>query len=112
MGDAAGVEKSVAALKEASAAASTDPNLTSSVHLAEGMLAVAQKDLKAARAHFDKCSSQDSFCQWQAFDVSQKAGDAPGAQAALARLTKIYRRDPIFLYARSTAARTAAKPTN
>ena len=111
-GDAAGAEKSVAALQQASAAAPSDPNLASSVHFAMGMQAVAQKDLKTARTHFDMCSNQDTYCQWQAFEVSQKAGDKDGAAAALARLTKIYRRDPTYLYARSMAARTAPKATN
>jgi tetratricopeptide (TPR) repeat protein len=112
MGDAAGAEKTVTTLQQASAAAPDDPALKSSVHLAQGMLAVAQKDMKGAAGHFAMCSNQDSYCQWQAFEVAHKAGDAAAAAASLARLTKVYRRDPVYLYARSTAAHVAPKPSN
>src|SRR5205085_8306590 len=47
LGDTAGVDKSVAALQQASSVAPNDPNLTSAVHFAQGMQAVAHKDLKA-----------------------------------------------------------------
>jgi tetratricopeptide (TPR) repeat protein len=111
-GDAAGAQKTVEALQQASAAATDDPALKSAVHFAQGMLAVAQKDLKAASGHFDMCSNQDTYCQWQAFEVSHKAGDAAGADAAKDRLTKIYRRDPVYLYARSMVAPAAPKASN
>ena len=76
------------------------------------MLAVAQKDMKAARVHFDMCSNQHVYCHWQSFEVSRKAGDSAGANASLSRLTKIYRRDPLYLYARAAASRTQPKQTN
>jgi hypothetical protein len=112
MGDAAGAQKTVEALQQASAAAPDDPALKSAVHFAQGMLAVAQKDQKAASGHFAMCSNLDTYCQWQAFEVSHKAGDAAGADAAKDRLTKIYRRDPLYLYARSRVAPAAPKATN
>ena len=112
MGDAAGAEKTAAALQQASTAAPDDPNLKSAVHFAQGMLAAAQKDVKGAQTHFAMCSNQDAYCQWQAFEVSQKAGDKEGASASLARLTRIYRRDPVYLYARSTVNRMAPKQAN
>jgi tetratricopeptide (TPR) repeat protein len=112
LGDAAGAEKSSAALEQAAAVEPDNPVLKSAVHFAQGMLAVAKKDLKAARGHFDECSNQDTYCHWQAFELSKKAGDSAGAAASLARLTKIYRRDPVYLYARMTAERSAPKPSN
>jgi tetratricopeptide (TPR) repeat protein len=112
MGDAAGAEKTVAALQQAATAAPDDPNLKSTVHFAQGMLGAAQKDMKGAQTHFGLCSNQDVYCQWQAFELSQKVGDKEGASASLARLTKIYRRDPLYLYARSTASPMARKPSS
>jgi tetratricopeptide (TPR) repeat protein len=112
MADAAGAEKTAAAMQQASAAAPDDPDLKSGVHFAQGMLAVAQKDMKGAQTHFAMCSSQDVYCQWQGFEIAQKAGDKEGAAASLARLTRIYRRDPVYLYARSMANRMAPKQTN
>ena len=112
MGDAAGLQKTVDALQKASAAEPNDPNLKSAVQFAQGMLAVAQKDIKAARAHFDMCSNQDVYCHWQSFEVSRKAGDSAGANASLSRLTKIYRRDPLYLYARAAASRMQPKQSN
>ena len=112
MGDAASAQKTLEALQTASAAEPDDPNLKSAVQFAQGMLAVAQKDMKAARAHFDMCSNQDTYCHWQSFEVSRKAGDSAGANASFSRLTKIYRRIPLYLYARAAASRMQPKQTN
>jgi hypothetical protein len=76
------------------------------------MLAVAQKDLKAAKAHFDLCSSRDTYCHWQAFVVAQKGGDRAGADAARARIVRVYGRDPLDLYVRSALNRMTPKSTN
>jgi hypothetical protein len=59
--------------------------------------------MKAARTHFETCIEQDFACHWQAFEVSRKAGDKAGADASLARLTKLYVRDPLYMYARTLA---------
>ena len=112
MGDAASAQKTLEALQTASAAEPDDPNLKSAVQFAQGMLAVAQKDMKAARAHFDMCSNQDTYCHWQSFEVSRKACDSAGANASYSRLTKIYRRIPLYLYARAAASRMQPKQTN
>jgi tetratricopeptide (TPR) repeat protein len=112
MGDAAGAAKTVAALQKEAAARPDDPNLKTAVHFAQAMFATAQKDQKAARMHFEMCSQQDFFCHWQALEVSRKAGDKEGAAAALGRLTKLYVRDPTYLYARAVATRGAAKSSN
>ena len=112
MGDAKGAEKTVAALQAASSAAPDDPQLKSAVHFAQGMLAVAQKDLKAAATHFAMCTNPDLVCHWQAFEALQKGGESAAAASSLARLTQIYRRDPVYLYARWSAARLAPKATN
>lgn len=108
--DAAGAEKTVAALQKEAAARPDDPSLQSAVHFGLGMLAVAQKDVKAARGHFDKCGRLESYCHWQSFVASRKAGDRAGADASRARLEKMYLRDPIYLYARSSVDRTAPRP--
>jgi hypothetical protein len=63
------------------------------------MAAAANKDSKTARSHFERCSDLDTYCHWQAAVVSQKAGDAAGAEAARARLNRAYQRDPTYLYA-------------
>ena len=44
--------------------------------------------------------------------MSSKDGDTAGAAAALSRLTKIYRRDPVYLYARTSAERTPPTAAN
>lgn len=103
-------KKAAAAL---TAAAGKTPDVTevaSAVHFSQGMVAAAKKDMATARSHFAKCSDEDMFCHWQAFEVSQKHGDRAGAAAAHGRLTKIYRRDPLVLYARTRIERAVAKP--
>jgi tetratricopeptide (TPR) repeat protein len=109
-GNVVGAQKTVDALQKESAARPDDPLVTSALHFAQGTLAVAQKDMKSARMHFDMCSPQDSYCHWQSMEISRKAGNKADADAALARLTVIYLRDPIYLYARSTVA-PASKQT-
>lgn len=111
-GTAAAVEKTVAALQQDATARPDDAQLQSAVHFAQGMLAAAQKDLKAAKAHFDLCSSRDSYCEWQAFLVAQKGGDRAGADAARARIVTVYVRDPVYLYVRSELNRMMTKSTN
>jgi tetratricopeptide (TPR) repeat protein len=106
-GDAAGAEKTVAVLQKQAESRPDDPFSATSLHFAQGMLAVAQKDMKAARTHFEMCTDQDFACHWQALEVSRKAGDKAGADASLARLTKLYVRDPLYVYARTTATRGA-----
>jgi Flp pilus assembly protein TadD len=102
---AAGVDKTVQALQKEAAARPDDPQLRSAVHFGLGMQAVAKKDMKAAAAHFEQCARNDSYCQLGAFTASRKANDRAGMDAARARLAKNYIRDPIYLYARSTADR-------
>ena len=110
--DAAGAEKTVAALQKEASARPDDPNLQSAVHFAQGMLAVAQKDLKAARAHFDQCAATDTYCHWQSFNASRKAADRAGADASRVRLARMYLRDPLYLYARSSVDKATPKQSN
>jgi hypothetical protein len=109
-GNAAAVEATVGALQKAATGQPDDAALQSAVHFAQGMLSAARKDLKGARSHFDLCSDQDDYCHWQAFVVAQKGGDRAGADAAAARITKVYVRSPVYLVARSTLNRTMPKP--
>jgi tetratricopeptide (TPR) repeat protein len=111
-GDAAAAQKDVEALQRAAAAHPDDPLLQSAVHFAQGMEAAAKKDLKSARMHFDLCANGDAYCHWQAAVASQKANDRAGADASRARLTKLYARDPMYLFLRSVANRTPAKQSN
>jgi Flp pilus assembly protein TadD len=76
-----------------------DPQLQSALHLAQGMAASANKDIKTAREHFERCSDSDVYCHWQAAVICQKAGDKVGADASRSRLTRLYQRDPNYLYA-------------
>ena len=108
--DAAGAEKTVAALQKEASARPDDPNVQSAVHFAQGMLVVAQKDLKGARAQFDQCAATDTYCHWQSFNASRKAADRAGAEASRVRLARMYLRDPIYLYARSSVDRVTPKP--
>jgi tetratricopeptide (TPR) repeat protein len=108
--DVAGAEKTAAALQQEASARTDDPAAQSSVHFAQGMLAVAKKDMKDARSHFDQCVTADAYCHWQSFVASRKAGDKAGADASRARLTKMYLRDPIYLYARSSVDRQMPTP--
>lgn len=110
--DAAMAQKAVEALQAEAAKRPDDPQLQSSLHLAQGMLAAANKDVKAAKAHFDRCSDTDTYCHWQATAVSQNGGDASGAESSRAKLTRIYRRDPNYLYAWSRVAAKQAKASN
>ena len=109
-GNAAAVEATVAALQKDAAARPDDAPLQSAVHFAQGMLSVARKDLKGAKTHFDLCSNQDDYCHWQAFVVAQKGGDRAGADAAAARINKVYVRSPVYLVARSSLNRMMPKP--
>ena len=112
MGDAAGAEKTVASVQKQVDARPDDPFARTTLDFAQGMLAVAQKDMRAARTHFEACLEQDFVCHWQALEASRKAGDKAGADAFLARLTKLYRRVPLYVYARARATAGTARQTN
>jgi tetratricopeptide (TPR) repeat protein len=112
MGNAAGLEQTVAAIQKVADARPDDPNARSLVHFAQGALAASQKDMKAADMHFGLCSQQDFRCHWQAVQIDRKVGNKAGADAALARLTKRYVRDPVYLYARTLVTRAEGKQTN
>jgi tetratricopeptide (TPR) repeat protein len=111
MNDAVGAEKIVASAQKQVDARPDDPFARTTLHFAKGMLAVAQKDMKGARMDFEMCLEQDFACHWQALEVSRKAGDKAGADASLARLTKLYVRAPLYVYARAMATR-GPKQTN
>ena len=111
MGDAAAAQKTVAALEQESSARPEDPLLQSSLHLARGMLALAQSDAAGAKAHFAQCLNVDVYCRWQEVLAAEKAGDRAGADAARAELLRVYRRDPIYLYVRSRLPKPAASRT-
>ena len=111
MGDAAAAQKTVAALEQESSTRPDDPSLQSSLHLARGMLALAQSDAPAAKAHFAQCRSEDSYCRWQEILAAEKAGDRTGANAARSELLRVYRRDPVYLYVRSRVANPAGART-
>jgi len=112
MGDKAGLAQTVAAIQKEATARPDDPNWQSMLHFAQGAAAAVQKDMKTANTHFAMCSQVDFACQWQAIEINRKAGDKEGASAALARFTKRYVRDPVYLYARSVVTRGAAKQSN
>jgi tetratricopeptide (TPR) repeat protein len=111
MGDAAAAQKTVAALEQESSARPEEPLLQSSLHLARGMLALAQSDAAGAKAHFAQCLNVDVYCRWQEVLAAEKAGDRAGADAARAELLRVYRRDPVYLYVRSRLAKPAAPRT-
>jgi tetratricopeptide (TPR) repeat protein len=111
MGDATAAQKTVAALEQESSTSPEDPVLQSSLHLARGMLALAQSDAAGAKAHFAQCLNTDVYCRWQEVVAAEKAGDRVGADAARAELLRVYRRDPVYLYVRSRLAKPAAART-
>ena len=112
MGDAAAAQKTVAALEQESSTRPDDPLFQSSLHLARGMLALAQSDASGAKAHFAQCLGTDVYCRWQEVIAAEKAGDRAGADAAKAELLRVYRRDPVYLYVRSRLAKPAAAQTS
>jgi tetratricopeptide (TPR) repeat protein len=111
MGDAPAAQKTVAALEQESSAKPEDALLQSSLHLARGMLAMAQSDAAGAKAHFAQCLNTDVYCRWQEVIAAEKAGDRAGADAAKTELLRVYRRDPVYLYVRSRLATPAAPRT-
>lgn len=82
MGDAAAAQKSVAALEQEASTRPDDKVLQSSLHLARGMAALAQKDLAAARGHFTQCSVEDEYCRWQGVLAAEQAPDQAAATTA------------------------------
>jgi tetratricopeptide (TPR) repeat protein len=112
LSDVAATEKEVAALDKEAATKPDNPTLQSTLHLARGILAAAQKDLKTAQTHFDKCASFDSYCHWQAALIGQRSGDSAVADASRARLLQVYRRNPVYLYARSSVNRALTRKSN
>ena len=105
MGDAAGAKETVASLQKQADGRPEDPFAKTTLHFAQGMLAAAQKDMNAARTHFAMCIESDFACHWHAFEVSRAAGDKTGADIFLARLTKQYRRNPLYVYAGASVTR-------
>jgi tetratricopeptide (TPR) repeat protein len=102
--DAAGAQKSSAALDTEASSQADDPLAQSAMHFGRGMLAIAQGDVAAARGHFDQCSPDDGLCKWQGVLAAEKAGDKAGATAAREQLLRIYQRDPVHLIIRSRLA--------
>ncbi len=100
-GDAAAAEKTSAALDAAAAADSENPSADSAMHYGRGELAVARRDIPAARAHFDRCSVEDQMCRWEGLLAAEKARDKAGATAVREQLLKVYQRDPVHLIIRS-----------
>ena len=101
LGDAAAAQKTSQSLDESAAAHATDAAAQSAMHYGRGELAMAKRDLAAARTHFEQCSSEDARCKWQEVAAAEKAGDQAGAAAVRTRLLEIYTRDPEHLIVRS-----------
>jgi tetratricopeptide (TPR) repeat protein len=98
--DAAGAAKTSAALDEIAKAAPDSTQTQSSMHYGMAMLAASKGDATGARAHFQQCRPDDTFCQWQSILVAERAGDAAGAAMTRDRLLKNYLRDPLHMIAR------------
>jgi tetratricopeptide (TPR) repeat protein len=101
MRDVAAATKTSAALDEAAGTAADNAVVQTAMHYGRGMLAVAKGDAPGARAHFDKCSREDTICKWQGVVTAGKAGDKAGAAAAREELLKNYGRDPVALIVRA-----------
>ena len=99
--DADAAAKTAAALQQQASERKDDINAQSAMHYGLGMAAMAKRDYAGARAHFERCSTQDSDCRMQIVTSALKAGDKPGAEAAQAALLKLYLRDPGHLWVRS-----------
>src|SRR4029453_437403 len=113
MGDAAGAKETVASLQKQADGRPEDPFAKTTLHFAQGMLAAAQKDMNAVRTPFAMCIESDFACHWHAFEVSRAAGDKTGADIFLARLTKQYRRIPLYVYAGASVTREGTpRPRN
>jgi tetratricopeptide (TPR) repeat protein len=107
-GDANAAQASSATLDAEAMAHADDPVAQSSMHFGRAMLAVAQKDLAAAKSHFDQCSREDEFCRWQSVAAAEKAGDKASATAVREAILKTYKRDPLHLVIRSRLAPSKA----
>jgi tetratricopeptide (TPR) repeat protein len=64
LGDSAAAQKTSAALDQEAASRADDPDAQTAMHFGRGLLAVASRDLAAARGHFDRCSREDEWCRW------------------------------------------------
>jgi Flp pilus assembly protein TadD len=111
MGDAAAAQKTVAALEQEAATRPEDKVLESSLHLARGMAALAQKDLAAARSHFAQCSAEDQYCRWQGVLAAEQARDQAAAAKARDEILRVYVRDPLYLYVRARLDPRFTRPT-
>jgi tetratricopeptide (TPR) repeat protein len=111
MGDAAAAQKSVAALEQEAATRPDDKVLQSSLNLARGMAALAQKDLAAARGHFAECSVEDQYCRWQSVLAAEQARDQAAATRARDEILRVYVRDPLYLYVRARLDPRFTRPT-
>jgi tetratricopeptide (TPR) repeat protein len=101
MKDAAAAQKTSAALDQDASSRPDDQGAQSAMHFGKGQLAIAQADIKGARAHFDQCSREDEMCKWQGVVAAEKAGDKAGAASLREQLLKVYQRDPGHLMIRS-----------
>jgi len=99
--DTAAAQKTSATLDADAAARADDPQAQTAMHFGRAMLAVAQRDAKAAQAQFDQCSREDQVCLWQAVVSAEKAGDKSAAGTTRDTLLKVYGRDPGHLIIRS-----------
>lgn len=110
--NAAALDRTIAALTKEASDRPEDANLQSSMHFARGLAGVVKGDLDDARKHFGACSAQDATCQWQNLLAAQRSGDAAAAEAVRAWLTRIYVRDPDYLYVRARLNQLAARSTS
>lgn len=78
-----------------------EPFRQSTVSHARGLSALASGDPKAALAHFARCAEEDFWCHSSAIVAAGRAGDAPAAASARARLEKRFARTMTFVATRA-----------
>jgi len=108
LSDAAGAQRTAAALADAAKARTDDLNVQSSMQYGAGMLAMMNGDFASARAHFEQCLTDDHFCRLEIVTAADRSGDKPGAQAARTELLKVYLRNPIHVIVRSRLTQSLA----
>ena len=109
--NAGAAEQTAMALQQLANERKEDVNAQSAMHYGLGMAAAAKRDYPAARAHLERCLTQDAECRRHIVTAAQRAGDTPGADAARAAILKLYVRDPVHLWVRSRLQGASGRPT-
>jgi Flp pilus assembly protein TadD len=109
LGRLAEARKRLAALRGTGCSECEEAMGQSILHLAEGLLDLAEGDTNGAVRHLSMCVPEHVLCQWTLLQTQEKLGDAAGAAATRQKLLGPVYRDMIHVYVRAKLGALGSK---